>query len=198
MTKIKINVFNLTPLNKVFACCKVGVYHTSIVINEELEYYYGFAMKGFTGIDSPEKINELPSVMQGSYNSSYLLGETSLSVKECKQMCEQLKTADEWLSDYYHVLFHNCNNFTLEFSKILLGENNVSNYPYWVCRGENIGRFVFKISTSHFLGFIRNIPGFMFPINAKNYVRYNPSDSDTEGDIEEVNTDASKEISETA
>ncbi|EAY12661.1 hypothetical protein TVAG_074890 [Trichomonas vaginalis G3] len=192
MTKIKVNVFNLTPLNKVFACFKVGVYHTSIVIGEEYEYYYGFCQRGITGIDGPEVINQLPSVMQGSFNSSHEIGETSLSVEECREICHQLKASDKWLSDYYHVLYHNCNSFTLEFCKILVGENNVQNYPYWVTRSESIGRFVFNISLSHFLGFVRYVPGFSFPKEVCNFNKYQ-GDSDPY-DIDEVGSEGSDAV----
>lgn len=163
MTKIKINVFNLTPLNKLFSCCKVGVYHTSLVIDERFEYYYGFSDWGYTGIDTPEKVNCLPSVMSGSFHSSYELGESSLSLHDCREIARSFKKSKLWLSDHYNFLYHNCNTFTLELAKILMGTDYVNNYPYWVTRGENIAKILYSISLSHFFVFLKKIPGFSYP-----------------------------------
>ncbi|EAX89427.1 hypothetical protein TVAG_211780 [Trichomonas vaginalis G3] len=191
MAKIKINVFNLTPLNKVFACCKIGVFHTSLVIDNKIEYYYGFSMYGCTGIDSPEKVNHLPSVMNGSFNSSYEIGETSLTRMECREICRQLKQSPEWLSDFYNILYHNCNHFTLELCKLLVGENNMQNYPYWVVRGERIGRFLYSISLSHFLCYLKRLPGFGSPYKPAE-IKFPSESNEEEENIENVNTETSK------
>ena len=125
MSRIKVNVFNLTPLNKVFACCKIGVYHTSVVINEEYEYYYGYALWGFPGVDSPEEINHLPSTMDGTFHYSYEIGTSSMSPEECKDIATQLKLSPEWISDRYHILNHNCSDFSRELCKFLANEEDL-------------------------------------------------------------------------
>ena len=164
MTTIKVNVFNLTPLNKVFACCKVGVYHTSVVIGEKYEFYYGFAQWGYTGVDSPEKLNHLPSSMTGSFHSSYIVGQSELSLEDCHAAAIQIKSSKEWMSDSYHLLMHNCNDFTRVLCTILLGEEKVKqNYPFWVSRGINIGKFMYSICVSHFFCFVKKIPSICNP-----------------------------------
>ena len=159
MTEIRVNVFNLTPLNKVLSFAKIGVYHTSVVIGNKYEYYYGFAREGITGIDEPEVLHCLPSSMAGTFHSHYIMGECQLSIKECKDIVRQFKRSPIWMSEEYQVLYHNCNHFSYELCEVLLGVNNMSNYPSWVTRGEIIGRIIYSVSLSHFLGFVKNIPG---------------------------------------
>ena len=36
---IRVNVYDLTRANKLFRKSKVGIYHTSVVVNDEFEVY---------------------------------------------------------------------------------------------------------------------------------------------------------------
>ena len=198
MTTIKVNVFNLTPLNSVFSCCKVGVYHSSVVIGEKYEFYYGFAAWGYPGIDSPEHVNQLPSSMTGTFHSSYVIGESQMELEDCRAIAVQMKHSDAWLSDRYNLIMHNCNDFSKALSTVLCGEEAVKqNYPFWVSRGERIGKLIYSISVSHFLCYIKGIPSLTNP-NAKLYEEDIDKSASVEhsssvDDIENVNPSSSDE-----
>ena len=193
MTTIKVNVFNLTPLNRVFACCKVGVYHTSVVIGEKFEFYYGFAAWGYPGIDSPEKLNEIPSSMSGTLHSSHIIGESELTLEDCHAIAIEMKRSDEWISDRYNLLLHNCNDFSKELCKVLVGEQAMKNtFPWWVSRGERIGKLVYSISLSHFFCFLKHIPSISNPtLQTEESVTIN-SDGTEDADIENVSSYSDK------
>lgn len=152
MAKITINVFDLTPLNKVVRCIKTGVYHTAINVDNREEWYFGFAGLGITGIDSPERLNQLPSCMSGTLYQSIEVGVSEFDYDTCAEIVRKWKKREEWLSDHYNVLFYNCNTFTRELCTVLLGKDGMGKFPSWVFRGVYLGGFVFSISMGHFYG----------------------------------------------
>ncbi|OHT04616.1 hypothetical protein TRFO_27821 [Tritrichomonas foetus] len=160
VVKIRLNIFDLTPLNQMLRFCHVGVYHSSIVIGDSSEYYFGFAAINYTGIDSPERIDHLPSSMTGKYYTTVELGSSPYSLQECRMIVTRFRTSRRWLSDHYNFLFHNCNTFTYELASALLGNEIVPNYPKWLSRGEKIGQFLYQTSVIHIfeLG-SKRIPG---------------------------------------
>ena len=163
MTRIRVNVFDLAPdLNKILRCAKIGVYHTSIVIDESSEYYYGYAMLGVTGIDSPEVIDELPSIMRGAKYTTVDVGTSNLDPMECQKVVNDFKLSERYMSEQYNLLLHNCNTFTYEMCLALLGEKQTrKKYPHWVRRGQNIGRMVFAISLAPIIALSgMDMPGF--------------------------------------
>lgn len=161
MTKIRVNVFDLLPMNRILRFMKLGIYHTSVVIGDQSEYYHGFALFGRTGIDSPEVIDRLPSNMSGNLYATYEIGETKYSYSECQQIVDDFKKSDRYLSDHYNFLFHNCNIFTYELCQALMADDNVPTYPMWVMRSEKIFRFIYNISVSAtFSMFHKPCPGF--------------------------------------
>lgn len=149
--KIKLNIFDLVGINKLFRCCHLGIYHSSVVIDEKLEFYFGFAAYHYTGIDSPERLNHLPSSMDGSYYMSIDMGTSPYSYHQCKNIVSNLKALDRWLSDSYNFLFHNCNTFTYELCDQLLNHQNMEKYPKWLFRGENFGKFIYITSVAYIL-----------------------------------------------
>jgi hypothetical protein len=149
MTRIRVNVYDLTSLNRILRCIRVGVYHTSVVINEEHEFYYGFADFGRTGVDSPERLNRLPAVMNGTFYTTVEMGSSSLPARECEQIARTMARSEPWLSDHYNVIYYNCNRFSLELCKALLGVNNVGSFPAWVTRFEYIAKYVFSMSLGY-------------------------------------------------
>lgn len=150
-TKIKLNIFDLIKVNKAFRCCHLGIYHSSVVIDEKSEYYFGFAAYHFTGIDSPERINHLPSVMDGEFYMSVDMGISPYSYNQCQDIVKTFKGEDRWLSDSYNFLFHNCNTFTYELCDRLLNHQFMDRYPKWLTRGENIGKFIYITSVAYVL-----------------------------------------------
>ena len=164
-TKIRINVFDLTPLNKILRCAKIGVYHTSICINEEEEYYFGFKEVGFSGIDSPQTINQLPSSMTGDFFCSIEMGNSYYSFSECQQIVRTFFDSPRWLSEHYNMLYHNCNTFTYELVSALMPQEKVNKfYPFWVRRFERIGKLFFSTSMIYIIGLKKGgFPGFGSP-----------------------------------
>ena len=149
--KIKLNIFDLIGMNKLFRCCHIGIYHSSVVIDEKAEYYFGFAAYHYTGIDSPERINNLPSSMDGKFYMSIDMGTSPYSFNQCKEIVANLKGIDRWLSDSYNFLFHNCNTFTYELCDQLLNHQNMDKYPKWLFRGERFGQFIYVTSVAYIL-----------------------------------------------
>ena len=166
MASIRINVFDLTELNSVFRCCKIGVYHTSIVIDNKDEYYFGFAQYGYTGIDSPEKIDHIPSSMIGTLYTQVELGKSLFNYQDCCNIIQQFFESEEWLSDAYNMLFHNCNDFTLAVSKALFEPDVIKKlYPFWVQRGISIGKWFFSTSIAYTLHLLPiHIQNFALPV----------------------------------
>jgi hypothetical protein len=152
MTSIRVNVYDLTALNRLLRCARIGVYHTSVVIAEQQEYYYGFAAKGYTGIDCPSKLDHLPNIMTGSFLMTIPMGESPYDIRKCGEIMRALLKSKRWMSEYYHILFHNCNNFTFELCETLLGKDNVGDFPHWVQRGVNIASVIYSISVGYIIG----------------------------------------------
>jgi hypothetical protein len=153
MVKIRVNAYDLTPLNRILRCIHFGIYHTSVVIDERSEYYYGFYQFGQTGIDAANVINELPKVMNGIFYESFEMGDSHSSYEECDAIVQQFRNADRWLSERYNIIWHNCNNFTFELCEALLGAGNARNFPQWVHRFEYAAKYIVSISLSHIIYF---------------------------------------------
>ena len=159
--KIRLNIFDLTPLNKLLRFCHVGIYHSSIVIGDACEYYYGFAKYDYTGIDSPETIDKLPSSMSGENYTTINLGTSPFTMEECRKIIVDFRNSKRWWSDHYNFLYHNCHKFSYELACALLNTNNPKKYPKWITRGEKVGHFLYQTSLSHILNLAtKAIPGF--------------------------------------
>lgn len=190
MTKIRVNVFDLIPVNRLLRFAKLGIYHTSVVIGDRSEYYHGYKFAGQTGIDSPEVVDKLPSSMSGDFYATYEIGESKYSYEECLQIVQEFKESDRYLSEYYNFLFHNCNQFTYELCQALVGEQSMKSYPMWVFRSEKLFRFAYRISVSAiFSAFHKPCPGFG-PEPPSSRVMIKSSDSPMQPHVSDETQDA--------
>ena len=151
MTSIRVNVYDLSKTNSIARNSRPCVYHTSVVVNEELEIYYGFLNYGVTGIDYAEKIDQLPSSMKGSFYKSFFLGYSRKSPKFCKEIIERFKKSEIWLSDRYNFIYHNCHKFSYTLAEALIGLGNMFNYPTFVFDCERIGDILYRGIISRFI-----------------------------------------------
>lgn len=160
MSEIRINVFDLTSLNNILRFAKLGVYHTSIVIDGISEFYYGFAEYNMTGIDTPEEIDHIPSSMVGELYAQIEMGKCQYDYGQCIEIVRTFISSECWLSDHYNMLLHNCNDFTYELALALFGPKKMKKYPSWVQRGVKVGRWVFYTSIGYILQLSgKDIPG---------------------------------------
>ena len=148
---IRVNVYDLTKVNKLFRKTQVGIYHTSVVVNDEFEVYYRFYRKGCTGVDYASNIDEIPSSMNGELYSTYILGKSRYTTEECQKIAKQLSLREEWLSNRYNVLNHNCHAFSLEFCKQIVDLHKLRKFPAFVFKGENVGSILFNNFLSLFI-----------------------------------------------
>ena len=148
---IRVNVFDLTRANKIFRKSQVGVYHTSVVVGDDFEVYYGYYRKGCTGVDYATHIDELPSSMSGELYSTYILGKSRYTLEECQKIARKLSLREEWLSNRYNVLNHNCHAFALEFCKAVVDPHQLRNFPAFVFKGENVGSALYNNFLSLFV-----------------------------------------------
>lgn len=149
--RIRVNVYDLTKVNSLFRKSKLGVYHTSVVVGDAFEVYYGFYKTGCTGVDYANHINMLPSSMSGTFYSSYDLGTSEYTIEECKRIARQMSLREEWLSNRYNILNHNCHAFALEYCKAILCPHKLLNFPAYVFKGESVGSALYDNFLSIFI-----------------------------------------------
>lgn len=144
MTTIRVNVYDLSRINGIFRKSKLGIYHTSVVVGEEFEIYYGYYKYGCTGVDYARKINHLPSSMSGSLYSTYFIGKSVYTIDKLKRIAKQFSLREEWLSNRYNVLNHNCNSFSLAFCKEVLRLKCLRRFPVFVFKSEKFGNTLYN------------------------------------------------------
>ncbi|OHT13168.1 hypothetical protein TRFO_16841 [Tritrichomonas foetus] len=150
-TSIRVNVYDLSKTNSVARGTRPCIYHTSVVVGEEFEIYYGFYRYGVTGIDYAEKIDHLPSSMKGRLYKSYHLGNCRKSIQFCRQIIERFKANPAWLSDRYNFIYNNCHKFSFTLCESLLGRGNTFKYPTFVFDCEKIGHALYRGVISRFI-----------------------------------------------
>lgn len=150
-TSIRVNVYDLSKINSLSRESLPGIYHTSVVINEEIEIYYGFLKYGSTGIDYARTINSLPSSMKGRFFKTFPMGTTKKSFKFCKQIIEKFKADPAWLSDRYNFIYNNCHRFSFTICEALLGKGNLFNFPMFVFDCEKLGHVLYRGVISRFI-----------------------------------------------
>lgn len=151
MTSIRVNVYDLSKTNSLARDSLPCIYHTSVVVAEKIELYYGFLQYGVTGIDYANRLNQLPSSMKGKFYKTFPLGKTKKSYKYCKQIIERFKQDPAWLSDRYNVIYNNCHRFSFSLCEALLGRGNTFNYPMFVFDCEKIGHALYRGVISKFI-----------------------------------------------
>lgn len=154
--EIRVNVYDLTKANGILRAItskktQFGVYHTSVVVGNQFEVYYGFYRNGVTGVDYASTIDKLPSSMKGNLYSSYVLGNSKYSVDEIRTLARKMSLRSEWLSDRYNILQHNCHSFSLAFCKEILQPHQLRLYPGFVFNGENVGNALYDSFISIFV-----------------------------------------------
>lgn len=167
MVKIKVNVYDLTASNRAFRWLKLGVYHSSVVLDDKEEYFYGYFGEKTTGVHLSECLNMIPDYMEGEFYTSYDICDISLSFDECKNIIQSFMNSTEWMSEYYNFMYHNCNDFSHTLCETLVGIENMKNYPYWVLRTQKIAHFVYSISFSPMLSHLLGQIGFGLPFEQK-------------------------------
>ena len=183
--EIRVNVYDLTKVNGFLRAItskktQLGVYHTSVVVGNEFEIYYGFYRNGVTGVDYASKIDKLPSSMKGTLYSSYILGNSQYSVEEIRKIARKISLRDEWLSDRYNVLQHNCHSFSLAFCEEILQPYQLRLFPGFVFNGESVGNVLYDNFLSIFVD--KEHPPYFLnkqPFSEKSYIENNSWISNT-------------------
>ena len=158
---ISINVFDLTKLNNCLRYVGLGIYHTSVVINDSVEYYFGYSPALTRGISRTREIGVLPKVMNGYFYKTIEMGKSKYDIEKVNSIVSSFEDSDCWCSNRYNFLFHNCNTFTFELCKELLDDDDMKNYPFFVKNAEYVGVFLYKTSFSYLAGMCKgSIPFF--------------------------------------
>ena len=144
MTTIRVNVYDLSRINSIFRKSKFGIYHTSVVVGEVFEIYYGFYKFGCSGVDYASKIDNLPSIMKGSLYSTYFLGKSRYTIDEIKRIARQFSLREEWLSNRYNILNHNCHSFSFAFCREILDPQCLRSFPAFVFKSEKFGNVLYE------------------------------------------------------
>jgi hypothetical protein len=188
MAKICLKVYDLSPVNEKFRALGIGAFHTSITINGCVEYCYGTGEDfNSTGIDSfPIRSNDENIAAFGDQVSLYKVyefGQVRFSTRDCENIISDMSIKDRWKNGSYSTLMNNCNSFTYEFCKKVLDQEQFATYPIWIFRGQNIVKFVIKISMSPILVlFGKQYPLFRPPLDDPD-ANYSQEQFDIESDL---------------
>ena len=151
-TKLCLKVYDLSPLNKSFRWIGIGAFHTSLIIDNKIEVYYGYSDEYQCGIYQADSVGGIPDFLgEMSLYGSYELGPITKSLPDCRKVLNHFMASLKWNCLSYSTFFHNCNSFTYEFCKAICNSQEFLRYPTWILRGEQLFRFIFKISLSQYL-----------------------------------------------
>jgi hypothetical protein len=137
--KVYLNVYTLPEedLPKFLSIIPgFGVYHSGVEVYGT-EYAFDGSYGGtFTGVFS-SRPKTVPSDAKWIFKESILMGETNLSRAQVKEIIEEMKK--EYPRSSYHFIKKNCNHFSDDLCKRLVGKS----IPAWVNRlakwGEALG-----------------------------------------------------------
>jgi len=125
---VHLNIYDLTPMNGYVYWVGLGIYHSAIEAHGA-EYAFGAHDYATSGVFEVE-----PKHCPGfTFRRSVLLGTTELNALEFRSFIEQC--ADEYHGDTYHLIAKNCNHFSDDVSRRLMGRS----IPGWVNRLAHIG-----------------------------------------------------------
>ncbi|KAG5363422.1 Desumoylating isopeptidase 1 [Yarrowia sp. B02] len=115
--KVKLYVYDLSrgmakQMSLAFLGTQVdGIWHTSIVIDNKIEWYYGAGIQNAppatTHHGIPDKVVDL--------------GETHVPEELIQEYISEIQ--GEYTPDKYNLFDHNCNHFTQELSQFLTGKD---------------------------------------------------------------------------
>jgi hypothetical protein len=132
---VTLNVYDLTEgfatINKVTKYLGTGVYHCGVEVHGT-EYSYGQTEEDVSGVFQNDPRDHPVHV----FKQSVSMQETCKTEREILQILEQL--CDEWKGLEYHLLRHNCCDFSNELCK-RLGAGTV---PGWVKSAAGMGASV--------------------------------------------------------
>ncbi len=125
---VHLNVYDLTPMNGYVYWVGLGIYHSGIEAHGA-EYAFGAHDYATSGVFEVE-----PKHCPGfTFRRTVLLGTTDLNALEFRSFIEQC--ADEYHGDTYHLIAKNCNHFSDDVCRRLIGRS----IPGWVNRLARIG-----------------------------------------------------------
>eukprot|EP00759_Apiculatamorpha_spiralis_P022770 PhF_6_TR26704/c0_g1_i1/m.39003 len=120
-----VNVYDITRMNYVVGWMGLGMYHTGVEVFQK-EYGFGRDISG-TGVFA---------ITPKSYHShifreTIYIGQTTFSEAEVECLLESM--AEEWQCETYHLTKRNCNDFSEQLARALVGEDIASTaWPTWV------------------------------------------------------------------
>jgi hypothetical protein len=143
MTKIELYLYDLFPTNDAFRFLGLGAYHTGVVVDGSVEYWFGAGpddnVPGIQTTSHPGTTGpELYEIIE--------IGTTGSSLDTIEVLVTAWRGWDRWFGSSHNLLYHNCNTFSFEFCVAILGKDNVGRFPRWIQRFERMARFVFSCS----------------------------------------------------
>ena len=129
-TQIYLNVYDLSPGNYYLNPIGFGAYHTAIQI-DEVQYSYGYHNGSYTGVceSQPMENPEMP------LREKILIGQFTGGRKKLQEILSILQ--EQFIGNQYDLLSRNCNHFSAEFAKKLIGRK----IPNYINRIATIGSF---------------------------------------------------------
>eukprot|EP00210_Caulerpa_lentillifera_P006838 g6537.t1 len=121
---VYLNVYDLSEQNNVLYWCGVGIFHSGVEVYG-VEYAYGGHDLELSGIFNTEP-KKPPGPVE--FRVSIPMGECQLSKTEVEQLT--LKMGKKYKGNMYHLLQKNCNHFSNDFCKELVGKRA----PNWINR----------------------------------------------------------------
>jgi hypothetical protein len=143
MTKVQLYLYDIVPVNAVFRYLGLGAYHTGVVVDGSVEYWFVAGDDGDRGgiltTYHPGRTGpELYKVIE--------MGTAPRSPAEVGQLVREWRRIPRWFGGSHHIIYHNCNTFSFEFCSTLLGTENVTSFPGWIWRFERLAQFIFSLS----------------------------------------------------
>jgi hypothetical protein len=157
---VRVNCYDLLKANNLTRRTKICVYHTTVVIDERFEVYYGFRQFGLTGIDYAVTIDEIAPSMTGTFYTTFPLGRTKRSLAYCKSVIKDFCADARWLSERYNAIYNNCHTFAYLLCEACLGEGNLHEFPMFVFQSDEVSEKVYKGILRHFID-VDNPPYFL-------------------------------------
>ena len=120
---IYLNIYHKNIFSEYLQLVGLGMFHSTIEIFD-LEFSFGFCETGMCGITvSKSGISNKMKIKEKIY-----LGHTHFNLKTIKELIYTISSS--WEGSTYNPFIKNCNDFTKDFSTLLLEDN--AYYPEYV------------------------------------------------------------------